>query len=92
MYRLFLAVIFLILSGNGFATAQKNTFKIAFGSCGSEEHPLPIFDVVVKHNPDVFVFLGDNIYGDTKDMNELRAKYGKLAAKPTFQHLKRNTK
>ncbi|HRR10208.1 MAG TPA: alkaline phosphatase D family protein [Rhodothermales bacterium] len=92
VYRLFLAVIFLILSGNGFATAQKNTFKIAFGSCGSEEHPLPIFDVVVKHNPDVFVFLGDNIYGDTKDMNELRAKYGKLAAKPTFQHLKRNTK
>ena len=72
--------------------AQKQTFKIAFGSCGHEDHPLPVFDLVVKHKPDLFVFLGDNIYGDTKDMNELRVKYGKLAAKPSFQNLKRNTK
>ena len=62
--------------------------KIAFGSCASEEHPQPVLDLVVRHKPDVFVYLGDNIYGDTKDMNVLKEKYAKLAAKPEFQRLK----
>lgn len=64
--------------------------KIAFGSCGHEDHPLPIFDVVVNHKPDLFIFLGDNIYGDTKDMEVLKAKYNMLASKPSFQNLKSN--
>lgn len=63
--------------------------KIAFGSCGHEDHPLPIFDEVLKQTPDLFLFLGDNIYGDTKDMNVLAAKYQLLADKPSFQRLKR---
>lgn len=69
---------------------QNELFKIAFGSCGHETHPLPIFDEVVKHKPDVFAFLGDNLYGDTKDMDELRGKYDLLESKPTFQNLKNN--
>ncbi len=65
-------------------------FKIAFGSCGWEDHPLPIFDRVVEHEPDLFIFLGDNIYGDTKEMDTLKAKYARLGSKPTFQNLKSN--
>jgi alkaline phosphatase D len=65
--------------------------KIAFGSCGSQDHPLPIFDVINSHKPDLFVFLGDNIYGDTDHMDTLRAKYGRLAAHTGFQILKKNT-
>jgi alkaline phosphatase D len=63
-------------------------YKIAFGSCGSEEHPLPIFDEVVKQQPDLFIFLGDNIYGDTDDMDVLRQKYQLLKNKPSYQNLK----
>lgn len=81
-------IVVVLISFNGFA--QKNISKIAFGSCAHENHPLPIFDLVVKHKPDLFVFLGDNIYGDTKSMDTLQAKYDLLAAKPTFQNLKRN--
>ena len=66
--------------------------KIAFGSCAGEDHPQPILDLVVKHKPDIFVYLGDNIYGDTEDMNVLKAKYDSLAAKPEFQRLKKNVK
>jgi alkaline phosphatase D len=66
------------------------TTKIAFGSCGWQDHPLPIFNNIVEHEPDLFVFLGDNIYGDTKVMDTLRAKYSRLAAKPSFQNLKKN--
>lgn len=64
--------------------------KISFGSCGHQNHPLPVFDVVVEQNPDVFIFLGDNIYGDTYDMDELRSKYMRLGEKPTYKNLKRN--
>ena len=64
------------------------TTKIAFGSCGWEGHPLPIFNNVVEHEPDLFVFLGDNIYGDTKVMDTLRAKYARLGKKASFKNLK----
>lgn len=67
-----------------------NTTKIAFGSCGWEGHPLPIFNSIVEHDPDLFVFLGDNIYGDTKSMDTLRAKYEQLASKSSYQNLKQN--
>jgi alkaline phosphatase D len=54
--------------------------RIAFGSCSKETLPQPIWDAVLAREPDLFVFLGDNIYGDTRDMDVLRAKYAKLAA------------
>lgn len=63
--------------------------RIAFGSCGHQDRPQPILDLVVQHRPDLFVFLGDNIYGDTYKMEELRAKYAQLAAKSEFQRLQK---
>jgi alkaline phosphatase D len=42
---------------------------------------------VAAAHPDLFIYLGDNIYGDSRNMDELRAKYAKLAAKPEFRHL-----
>jgi len=69
---------------------KKNISKIAFGSCAHQDSSLPIFDVIVKHDPDLFIFLGDNIYGDTKDMNVLMAKYYQLGSKPSYQNLKKN--
>jgi len=68
-----------------------STTKIAFGSCGWEKHDLPIFNNIVKHKPDFFIFLGDNIYGDTKIMDTLKFKYNLLGTKPSYQNLKRST-
>ncbi len=70
----------------------EQTTTIAFGSCASEKHELPIFNLVVEHNPDLFIFLGDNIYGDTKNIDTLKAKYQRLANKSSFQNLKKRTK
>jgi alkaline phosphatase D len=65
--------------------------RIAFGSCAKQDKEQPIWDTVLAAKPDLFVFLGDNIYGDTRDMDVLRAKYAKLAAKPGFQKLRAST-
>lgn len=85
---LFTLAIITLISVDGYT--QKNISKIAFGSCAHENHPLPIFNLVVKHKPDLFIFLGDNIYGDTKSMDTLQMKYNILAQKPSFQNLKKN--
>ncbi len=61
---------------------------IYFGSCGKQYKPMPIFDAIVEDKPDLFVFLGDNIYGDTEDMSELKAKYKMLGDHPGFKKLK----
>jgi alkaline phosphatase D len=66
-------------------------FKIAFGSCGKQSHPLPIFNEVVKQVPNLFIFLGDNIYGDTHDMDILRKKYQELGDKESYKNLIKNT-
>ncbi|MDD7985382.1 alkaline phosphatase D family protein [Lentisphaera marina] len=68
--------------------SQSLPSKIAFGSCGSQEKPMPILYKVTEHNADMFIYLGDNIYGDTKDMKVLENKYNKLGAREEFKHLK----
>ena len=61
--------------------------RIAFGSCAHEDKPQPIWEAVLAARPELFIFLGDNVYGDTRDPDVLRAKYARLAAQPGFRRL-----
>jgi len=62
--------------------------RIAFGSCAKSDKPQPIWDAVLASEPDLFIFLGDNVYLDTRDPAVMRRKYAELAAQPGFQKLK----
>jgi alkaline phosphatase D len=62
--------------------------RIAFGSCSTQDEPQPILRTVLEWEPELFIYLGDNIYGDTNDMKLLEAKYAKLGAKKEFQSLR----
>lgn len=62
--------------------------RIAVGSCARQNREQPIWDAVVAARPELFLFIGDNIYGDTEDMDVLRAKYAQLGAQPGYQKLK----
>ena len=68
--------------------ADRLISKIAFGSCARQEQPQPIWDKIVGLRPHLFLFIGDNIYGDSEDMEVLKAKYAKLAAVPGFARLR----
>lgn len=61
--------------------------RIMFGSCSSENKDQPILTTIAGKQPDLFIYLGDNIYGDTEDMDLLRSKYARLSCKPEFQQL-----
>jgi alkaline phosphatase D len=66
--------------------------KIAFGSCGHQDDPQPVLNLAARQKPDAFIFLGDNIYGDTDDMDTLKAKYQRWMAKPEYRQLAATTK
>ena len=65
--------------------------RIGFGSCAEASRPQPVWDAIHERQFDLFVFLGDNIYGDTRDMSVLKAKYAELAAQPGFARLRAET-
>jgi alkaline phosphatase D len=74
------------------ALAQENALtRIAFGSCARQNKDQPIWEAVLAAQPELFLFLGDNVYGDTRDPAVLRAKYDMLAAKPGFRKLRETT-
>ncbi len=65
--------------------------RIGFGSCAEAGKPQPIWDAVLARKNDLFIFLGDNVYADTRDMAVLREKYSQLAAQPGFARLRAST-
>lgn len=70
----------------------KTITKIAFGSCHNpRKKPSPMFKAVLAKQPDVFIFLGDNIYGDTRNMDTLKKKYQELEAVQDFRTLRKST-
>lgn len=62
--------------------------RIALGSCMKQDRPVPVLGTVRDWEPELFIWLGDNIYGDTEDMGVLEAKYRQLGAKPLFAALR----
>lgn len=90
-FRTFLSVTLtvLVLVGARHVSAQDATIsRIAFGACVRQDLPQPIWDTVVASDPELFLFLGDNIYADTEDMDLMRAKYQILGEQPGYQKLK----
>lgn len=87
--RCFLAVAFLFPLGllHGQPPGEPLR-KLAFGSCANQNKPQPIWNAIAALRPDAFVFLGDNIYADTEDMETMKAKYEKLSAQPGLKRLR----
>lgn len=67
---------------------EKTVSRVFFGSCIKQDRPMPILGTMAEQKPDLMIYLGDNIYGDTEDMGVLQAKYDKLAANADFQRLR----
>lgn len=72
----------------GNARAEEPLSRIGFGSCARQDKPQPIWDAVIAAQPQLFLLLGDNIYGDSPDMDVLREKYALLGNQPGFKKLR----
>lgn len=76
-----------VVNGGGvrdLAASARPLERLAFGSCARQDKEQPIWDAILAAQPDLFVFTGDNVYGDwrhglpnrnNEDMSSLRAAY-----------------
>lgn len=64
---------------------------IAFGSCSDQKRPQPLWDDILQQKPQVWIWLGDNIYGDSESMDTLQAKYNRQKSNPDYQKLRQAT-
>lgn len=60
---------------------------IAFGSCSKQYNPNQRWVDIHNNDPDICIWLGDNIYGDTHDMDFMAEKYAHQKADTGYQLL-----
>lgn len=83
--------LILLLTLAGTVGAEEPLSRIAFGSCANEHRPQPIWEAINEAKPQLFVFMGDNVYADSADPAKLKASYDLLAAMPEFAKLREST-
>lgn len=79
---LFVSLVFFRIGG----FAQDQTV-ISFGSCSRQDAPEQLWKEVIAQKPALWIWLGDNIYGDSHDMAILQQKYDVQKAQPDYQQL-----
>ncbi len=69
-----------------------SNFSIAFGSCARflSDREQSIWNAVYKEHPDLFFWVGDNIYGDALDSDILREEYLRQRDVDALQSVIRN--
>ncbi|MGA0409678.1 MAG: alkaline phosphatase D family protein, partial [Limisphaerales bacterium] len=85
----------LVVNFSSDMVSPDSVTKIAFGSCNNPARmkvDQSIYPAILEQQPDLFLFIGDNIYGDTTDVNIFKKKYQALANLPGCQQLQAQTK
>ncbi|XP_057975632.1 uncharacterized protein LOC131162989 isoform X2 [Malania oleifera] len=65
VHGVFLLVLFYSSAGAS-ERGQLPVSRIAFGSCSNQSAPQPIWNAIIKFEPQIFIWMGDNIYGDIR--------------------------
>ena len=77
MKKFFLSFFLLLVSTSNFIYAE--SIKIGLGSCLDQDYPQPIWQSIKKEDLNYFIFLGDNVYGDTRygSLRKMKSAYDK---------------
>ena len=71
--------------------AEDPLSRIAFGSCANEHRPQPVWEAINDTKPQLFIFMGDNVYVDSADPAKLKESYEIFAAVPGVADLREST-
>ena len=76
--NLFISIFSLHLACISFSLSS-DELRIGLGSCIHQDEPQPIWNSIKKDNLDGFIFLGDNVYGDSASLklNKMARAYTK---------------
>jgi alkaline phosphatase D len=81
--RLCFSFLFVVLSP--VFAGDSPISRIAFGSCARQYQPQPVWVGIRKIEPELFVFMGDNVYADVTYPVNYKAAYDALNANEAFQ-------
>ena len=78
IYKAFIFA-FITISSFVYADQLDDSYVLGFGSCITEKRDQPIWKAIEKENINEFFFMGDNVYGDSKDglLKEMEISYMK---------------
>ena len=62
--------------------------RIAFGSCNHEYKPQPLWSAIRQCNPDLWIWLGDIVYGSAKNLPDLERRYRTEKEQPDYKFLR----
>ncbi|MAO08149.1 MAG: alkaline phosphatase [Alteromonas sp.] len=68
-------------------TLMGSNFIVAFASCNDQDRPQPLWEAILENSPEAFIWLGDNIYADTDDMEKMKNDYDKVLSNSSYQKL-----
>ena len=77
MKKFCLSFFLLLISSANIIYAE--SIKIGLGSCLDQDYPQPIWQSIKKEDLNYFIFLGDNVYGDTRygSLRKMKSAYDK---------------
>ncbi len=64
---------------------------ISLGSCNRENLPQDMWPAIASHDPQLWMWLGDNIYGDSEDMQVMLEKYKRQKNGEAYSAFRQNT-
>ena len=74
------------------ADQQRVVTRIGIVGCHQQSRPAPALSRYVEAKPDLVLWVGDNVYADTKDdINFIKSCYAVLEGKPAFQELRKQS-
>lgn len=79
----------LILSATKAENSHQKLFTLGFGSCNNHLKSQRHWPIIQKHGLDTWVWLGDNLYADTEDMNVMAQKYQELSEDSYYSNFKK---
>ena len=77
MIKNFLIFFLFLISSSNYIYAE--SIKIGLGSCLDQDYPQPIWQSIKEEDLNYFIFLGDNVYGDTPSgsLRKMKSAYDK---------------
>ena len=92
-----LAAFLLLFGVSGATFAEENPVglpieRIAFGSCNREYRPQLIWKPILACKPELWIWLGDIVYGRADDLTDLARRYRAAKDQPDYRALRAQCK
>lgn len=71
--------------------SSKTLQTIAFGSCNRQDLAQPLWKDILEHEPNLWIWLGDIIYGDSEDADFMKKQYSLQTKVEGYQKLIEST-